>query len=582
MAKQSVSFIERHAEKFVLGVAGGCLALVVALFLIRTPNKVEFGGQHLGPQGVDLEVRQRVSQMRRAMERAQPEEVTRADPLSRLQEYFEKPLTTSLGSSEVLVPPVGFGPPVVDLPGGPMEQMQPVRLIAPPAPSTPLVHAGRSLGSRRFEVRELPAPGEKPPDQLARPAELEDVDWVTIAGTVDLAAAGRAYQQAGYSPGRSQLIIADVQMQRQQRRADGSWDEWRELPAARIFRSPAIPQFRLSDEGRLSPQDNATAVDLERLVDARRDLILRPPIPPLAGGNPWAPPPLPGMESQQWFEAIRSTLEKSGPKLNLPGWDNPRRAAPKYLAEVDKAMERGDYETAKRLASEVADNAEITRHKRLAQKKFLEAVKRQEEEEERRAQMAAAEGQQRTELEYFWVHDLSVEPGESYRYRLRLQALNRYVGEVTRLVNIDDATRVAMVSAWSAPSQPVSIEPNVRFYLASGARVDVFRWYLGRWYRTTFRGLEPGEMIGGPVSTRSEDLDGQVVQIDFSTGAMVVDLQEDQTLYQQRRSLVGGGFELLAEETAILTYLDARGTLRQRSRLQDSDDELYKELKDST
>lgn len=49
MAKQNVTFIERHVEKIVIGVCGAYLG-VCALYLVSSPNAVEVDGEKLGPK----------------------------------------------------------------------------------------------------------------------------------------------------------------------------------------------------------------------------------------------------------------------------------------------------------------------------------------------------------------------------------------------------------------------------------------------------------------------------------------------------------------------------------------------------
>jgi hypothetical protein len=50
MAKQNVTFIERHVEKVVIGVTGAVLLATAVLYLVGTPHKVDVQGESLGPQ----------------------------------------------------------------------------------------------------------------------------------------------------------------------------------------------------------------------------------------------------------------------------------------------------------------------------------------------------------------------------------------------------------------------------------------------------------------------------------------------------------------------------------------------------
>ena len=51
-----------------------------------------------------------------------------------------------------------------------------------------------------------------------------------------------------------------------------------------------------------------------------------------------------------------------------------------------------------------------------------------------------------------WFHDDTVEPGKTYRYRLRVDLWNRYVNEPKNLANPEDARRVVLAGEWSQPA----------------------------------------------------------------------------------------------------------------------------------
>ena len=47
MAKQSVSIVERHVEKGLLGICVGVLLAAIVLYLVSTPNTVDLGGEQV-------------------------------------------------------------------------------------------------------------------------------------------------------------------------------------------------------------------------------------------------------------------------------------------------------------------------------------------------------------------------------------------------------------------------------------------------------------------------------------------------------------------------------------------------------
>ena len=56
MAKQVVNPIERHIEKALLAVAGIALIGVIVMFVVRSPNQVEIGGEMVTPGEIDAKL----------------------------------------------------------------------------------------------------------------------------------------------------------------------------------------------------------------------------------------------------------------------------------------------------------------------------------------------------------------------------------------------------------------------------------------------------------------------------------------------------------------------------------------------
>ena len=72
MAKQNVTFIERHVEKIVVGVAGAALLAIAVLYLIGTPHQVEMDGTKLGPEEFYTKLRSQAERARNLMKNAEP------------------------------------------------------------------------------------------------------------------------------------------------------------------------------------------------------------------------------------------------------------------------------------------------------------------------------------------------------------------------------------------------------------------------------------------------------------------------------------------------------------------------------
>ena len=188
-----------------------------------------------------------------------------------------------------------------------------------------------------------------------------------------------------------------------------------------------------------------------------------------------------------------------------------------------------------------------------------------------------------------WLHDDTVTPGKAYRYRLRVDLWNRYVSRPEKLANPEDARRVVLESEWSEPSDPITAAPRTQFFVTRGqpgketVRVDVWKWHDGWWVGKDFE-VGIGEEIGGPATIQSDELDEndrpKREEIDFSTGAVVLDIRYDEPT-ATRLDAGRQGFKYTTKDTVVLVYVDpADGRVREADLLNDSFDPDYKRLKD--
>lgn len=105
-----------------------------------------------------------------------------------------------------------------------------------------------------------------------------------------------------------------------------------------------------------------------------------------------------------------------------------------------------------------------------------------------------------------WMHDLEVEPGKTYRYRMRVVLNNPAFGRQAYL--IDDqkalAEKPTLAGEWSAWTEPVEVLPDTCFFVTSAsegtglsgprANVSMYKFYYGYW-REASSMLEPGDTL---------------------------------------------------------------------------------------
>ncbi len=359
--------------------------------------------------------------------------------------------------------------------------------------------------------------------------------------------------------------------------------------------------------------------------------IRRPLFPDTPFGDPWDLPKVEGIDWDLIFERDYSHTRRSFPALR-PGprgefdprvagpysrdgpYDGPyagdrprreqpdRRQAAKDLNEAKEALKDEDWKLAAQLARAVLADRDAQRlYLQQAERILNQATNELEEIERKRQELSAArraggDAAQVLGPRPVWIHDLTVAPGRTYRWRLKFALLNSYVGNAARLKNKEDAERITIESDWSAASDPVTIENDLYFYLAQvpgamlggqqdaaslRARIEAYKWVRGQWIEDKFY-VRTGEPIihekqvalasGSPAQPPKQT-------VLFDAQAVVVDIQPEKTV-RIRQPKSDETFIFREVTTACLVYEDAAGHLVERLRDQDRRNPKRKELQE--
>jgi hypothetical protein len=128
-----------------------------------------------------------------------------------------------------------------------------------------------------------------------------------------------------------------------------------------------------------------------------------------------------------------------------------------------------------------------------------------------------------------WAHDDTVQPGKTYRYRMRVRLKNPLYGTWNVAKDPALAKQFTIDSPWTDWKE-VKAPRNTEYFSAStrsqikrdssedtilSATVDVFKRNKGEWSKETFT-VAPGDGIGGVKNG-----------VDYSTGATLVDLRKN-------------------------------------------------------
>ena len=139
------------------------------------------------------------------------------------------------------------------------------------------------------------------------------------------------------------------------------------------------------------------------------------------------------------------------------------------------------------------------------------------------------------DLAVAWFHDLEVEPGAEYRYRVRFEVLNPFFARQLDLqeAQINLAKSMVMPTESSSWTDTVAVPGFSQFFLTGGEddgskiQAEVFCFKEGRWWSHTYNRLQLGSRIGDTQRKQNGD---ERVEIDFGTNWMPVDLEIDYSM----------------------------------------------------
>jgi hypothetical protein len=598
MAKQAVSSLERHVEKAVLGVCGLVLLAAIALFLVASPNKKELGAETATPATVYNVVATQAERLSRSIADA-----TREDPppvrsdVDVLRQWMQN-LLAAARLDRMLPPPLPPLPAVPQVgPQGPASDKIELARLLPPT-QVKVATSGRTLA-----VMEPPFILGGQSDTALGTSDFEIAfNWVTVSGVFERSAQERLFREAGYHAGRRDAYVVGVDLQRRERRWDGTYTEWQDITSYAPIMAASPPAIQVIDSGLIkavSEDDQALVAyfaDLIRDPQTQLDLM-RPLFPVPIAGDYWKLPQYPDLDIVVLDEeyhllagvpADNRYLDVLEEPTETVGQPDPREELERDIRRLESQQERGYLTLADAQAAEDEIKALLnqtglstTQNRRLEELliRTREDVKRLQASPQPQVPVVVQSPQQ-----VVWAHDAlrnSVVSGKTYQYRMRLRLYNRYCAFPSPLADPADAEKVVLATDWSEPTEPVTIKLDTEFFLASvsGERVrtDVFKWVEGNWLRQTFD-VEPGEPIGGirRVTLPGEDAVKELV--DFDTGAIVLEM-DLQRMFRPVRTGSDGWSVGAPKSTVAVVYVDAAGDVRERLLELDRNSDGYRDFR---
>lgn len=677
MAKGAFNFFELHVEKIVLGVVGAYLLAMVWLYLISSPNRVEFDGRMVGPGELDSAILSQAEQLDQRIRNLKPQDIEVPDFSNQLRRQHESGLFAPVDGAPPLASTVRrsvpFGAPIV-VPGIEAVAGRPggttVASITPLKPAPPIIETGRSMViATQASFEDTGRTEESRPTPVEKP-------WVTVATYFDRKAQQDALVSAGYPQYRARVYVTGVDVQRQELRADGAWSDWQDVQPSSSMPRVNIPS-PVIDEATGSIRNRDEIDRVFDIVQANQHRILQPAFFAIDAGDEWVTPPLEGYEPeeeeaeapprprpppQQRSEARPPPQQRpttggggsvrggggsvrggggdtvgsggGGRTQARPPVEDPRtRREQEQIADADlkearDAFRERELGVARTKAQGVIDNGYAKKATRDAAEKLLKDVEAAEAKlasqgggrrgmvggdvggvvsdtsgSVRGGAMAGARGgaaqpmqveelvtHPTTDAPAVWFHDDSVEAGKTYRYRMRVNIWNRYVGQPRALKNPADAQKTVLTGEWSDPGEPVTTIPGSYFFVKGpragneAASIEVWKFMAGSWRKESFD-VSVGDVIGGVKRVRSGDEDDprSRVDVDFSTGAVVLDLRFNDRIKVRNAPSKDGSISYRELQSLVLVYFDpADGQVKEKNAISDKDDPMRKKLEKSS
>jgi hypothetical protein len=437
MKKSSLNFFEVHVEKFVLGLTGVFLLGMLWMFLIQSPNKVNYGGEEVTPRGLHEAILSDARSLQRKIDQAVPEEFEAPKYSQQLKQEYDQGILGGAAEGPQLPQNLRlatmFGQEIA-VPGLKEEEVAgSIALITPLKPAQPALRTGRSKVVRtQVSLDDEGDSAGREADEAETVAATE-VAWVSIAAQFDTKAQRNEMTKAGYAPYLANPYVVGVDVERQEVLASGEWSDWTSVEPTKAMPKLGLPTPVIDDEtgAVLNKEKIYQAFNLVRQEQTR---LMQPSFYDVEAGDEWVNPLEVEEEEEEDDEeaieqrrqqreerrarqpVVRAPVRRSGGGRRAPGGGGGigmiggggrfggggrvgggassgqagalrertegQRQARENLRQARDAYKQKDYNTAHQLASRVLDNEHARKSDQRAAEKLLRDIQRRREKEQ--------------------------------------------------------------------------------------------------------------------------------------------------------------------------------------------------------
>ncbi len=540
MSKKESNFFEEHVEKIVLAIVGLVfLWLFITRFLFSSVY-IEYDNDKFDPRTIDNYIYKQAEVLEDKINREPEPKLPykpRADDFIALFDSaisdidvrlaLPQPIFSSddkIGDRQYRLPQVGEIDEVV------VENFRTVAYVP---------------------TREINEENVYSPDN----SEPNDIDFVTVEAKFDVSGlykrfndcfAGEGVRQDWRDLSLAMPIFAAVRLQRQKLLSNGGWSEWQTVPRGKIDHRRRM--FEIIEDVDSLPL-GGVKVRLLQFDDAEvRIDMLQPETYRIASAKEeWFPPSLHKkyVDYQKEIDAV-ARREAAAERMRESGRTDRRSRTDARTSQLGGAGSLGlgtvgemgpaTAATARRTQpsrSRTTRDSEKERPQRSREVSKTIADVYQEFDEISITESTDIAGMDKPLL--LWAHDDTVEPGNSYRYRIQLGVFNPIAG--TDQVSEQDKSlkdKVILWSKFSDTTETVDVPATLYFFpsdiqeAAKAVTVQVSKYVLGYWYSRDFT-VKLGELIGRVdkyrITKEEEESTVTVPQtVNYTTGAVLVDV----------------------------------------------------------
>jgi len=548
MSLKGVKAVEQHVEKIVLGVVAVLFLSVLSIQFLGGPNTIQVGNQDVAPADAFKPAERMARVVIAKVEQADLPPDAIPEPLH-LAERFKDRLKAPVVPSRVMASALGRP---LDIQGGSEATVrvgEERRYVEPTAPApTGIIAALTQSTIDPYEAIAVPGLADLLPDE-----QPFDKVSISVEGAFDGTALKAMLQRDPDGPGglspipttwwRGVISILAVQAQREE------WVEQEQAWTNATIIDPAPGQVDLLGEVREQfDQGGPGRIDLVSLANEAgnsdmRAQILRPEYYRTIAGPEWVRPERASSAAENQLrkgeiDRLLDTLAKViVDRKDAEGQVGRAPPGGPGREPGNRSREGGEGERNPSGQTQ-AGQSEMQRRQRLdrlmrredaLRRQLLEQYQMEVDENGRPIDEAAGErfetrGMEMTEEPEIriWAHDLTVEPGKTYRYRLRV-VLNNPAYRQPQLLEEQKqmGAEAYLYSQWSQWTDPISASRDRYFFVVSAsergqlggmprASVRMYEFYYGYW-RGAEAGLAPGQAVWG--------------QTDLPDGLFVYDLE---------------------------------------------------------